>query len=140
MQKQKFFEYLTYVIVIAFLFGLLFSESVLSISSLALLLILFLTGKFKEKRDFIAQEKTIWVLAGIYAIYLVGMFFCKDLSLGLWELKRYIFWAILPLSIALIPNVSEKKIWYLLAIYVFMVFSASIHASIRIVFSDFFQL
>ena len=59
MQKQKFFEYLTYVIVIAFLFGLLFSESVLSISSLALLLILFLTGKFKEKRDFIAQEKTI---------------------------------------------------------------------------------
>lgn len=140
MLKERILEYLSYIVVIAFLFGLLFSESVLSISSGVLILLLFLSGNFKKKWEFLAQEKTIWVLAGIYMIYLIGMFFCKDSSVGMWELKRYLFWATLPVSLALIPNITEKKIWYLLLAFVFIVTGATIHTGIKIIFSDYFQV
>lgn len=140
MLKQRFFEYYTYITTIAFFFGLLFSESVLSISSGLFLLLLFFSGNTKEKLQFIAKEKTVWLLAGIYGIYLVGMLFCNNLQVGMWELKRYLFWATLPISIALIPKVTENKIWYLLLAFVFMVTGASIHTSIKIIFSDYFQV
>lgn len=140
MLKQKIIEYSSYIIVFAFLFGLLFSESVLSISSVALLLLVIISGNYREKKKFISREKAIWVLAGIYLIYLIGMLFCKDLSMGLWELKRYIFWATIPISIALLPNFTEKKFWVLLSIYVFFVIGASVQTSITIIFSDYFQL
>lgn len=140
MQKQKIIEYSTYFVVIAFLFGLLFSESVLSISSGLLLFLALLNGNFKEKIGFIKHEKTIWALASIYLLYVIGMFFTNDIRLGLWELKRYLFWATVPFSVALIPNVSEKKVWNLLLVYVIMVLLATIHTSIRIVFSDYFQI
>ncbi|HOO83638.1 MAG TPA: O-antigen ligase family protein [Prolixibacteraceae bacterium] len=140
MQKQKLIEYFTYFVVIAFLFGLLFSESVLSISSVLLLLLALLNGRFKDKIQFVKREKTIWAFAAIYLFYVVGMFFTNDFQLGLWELKRYLFWATIPLSVALIPNVDEKKVWNLLLVYVVMVFLATVHTGSRIVFSDYFQI
>lgn len=138
--KRIFFEYATYVMVTAFFFGLLFSESVLSISSCALTLLVIISGNLKEKLRFVAKEKSLWTLAGVYFIYLIGMIFCKDLSMGLWELSRYLFWMILPIGVALIPNVTEKKIWILFSFYLFFVFGATISTTLRIVFSDYFHV
>lgn len=138
--KNRVFEYLTYFFVIAFLWGLLFSESILSISSGVLSLLAIISGNLKEKGRFIAKEKSLWMLAGVYLIYLIGMLFCKNPTTGLWELSRYLFWMTLPVSIALIPNVTEKKIWILLLIYIFFVLGATISTTIRIVFADHFQI
>lgn len=140
MLKQRFFDIYLYITTIAFFFGLLFSESVLSISSGLFLLFLFFSGNYKEKIQFIAKEKSIWLLAGVYGIYLVGMLFCNNLQVGVWELKRYLFWATLPISIALLPRITEEKFWYMLLAFVFMVTGASIHTSIKIIFSDYFHI
>ena len=121
----KWHERITIVLLSIFAFSLPFSESLISISSgLILLVQLALLGFRKNEIKRIFNDKSIWLISSIILVYSIGFLFTNDIHLGLYELRKVIFWPILTLGIALSPKLSEKKFWV-----VFHVFIVSVTAS-----------
>jgi hypothetical protein len=133
-------ENLFFICSILLVISFSFSESLLSISAGLLFLQVFISGKWKDKIEIIKRERSLWALMGIFFIYVFGCIFCNDLSTGLYELNKNIFWLIIPFGVALSPKLSEKKYWILLTIFVSSVSIASIIAIFKIFLPDYFTV
>ncbi|MBN1927427.1 MAG: O-antigen ligase family protein [Prolixibacteraceae bacterium] len=133
-------NYLPFFSIAVLLFSLPFSESGLSIFTGVLFLLVAFTGNFNDKVSLIRNDKSFWALSGIFFIYLFGCIFCNDISTGLYELKKNIFWFLIPAGFAFIPKIDEKKVWYLLCLFVSFVTAATVITTIKIIFSESFNL
>lgn len=111
-------ENLFFLTAIMVTFSFPFSESMLSIS----VGLLFLQGFFHQSAarsfTFIQRDKALWSFIGIFMIYLLGCLFCKDPATGLYELKKNIFWVLVPMGVALSTKLREKQFWQLLLVFV----------------------
>jgi hypothetical protein len=128
-------SYLPFFAIALLLFSLPFSESLLSIFTGVCFFLIFITGNFREKIKQFRKEKSFGALAGVFIIYLLGCLFCNDLNTGLYELKKNIFWLLIPAAFAFIPRIDEKKIWQLLALFVVFVTAATLITTFKIFFS-----
>lgn len=142
--KQPIFKFLTensfFIFSIALVISLPFSEALLSISTgLIFLQILFL-GNWKDKFEKLKNERALWALISVFLIYLFGCLFCKDSAIGFYEIKKNIFWFIIPIGVALSPTLSSKKFWILLTIFVSAVTIASIIAAVKIILPQHFHI
>jgi len=133
-------ENLFYISTILLLLSFPYSESLLSIATGFLLLQLFFTEDFNTKWNILITDRSLWALCGIFFIYLIGCFFCKDASTGWYELKKTIFWLIVPLGVALSRKLSEKRFWLLLFLFVIFVTVSTIVATYKIINQEQFQI
>lgn len=133
-------ENLFYFVTILLLLSFPYSESLLSITVALLFLQLFITGNFKTKWKILLTDRSVWALCSIFLIYLIGCIFCKDATTGWYELKKTVFWLIVPLGVALSGKLSEKRFWLLLLIFVFFVSVSTFIAAFKIVNQEQFHI
>ncbi|MBN2805729.1 MAG: O-antigen ligase family protein, partial [Prolixibacteraceae bacterium] len=69
----------------------------------------------------LSTDGALWALCGIYLFYLIGCFFCKDQATGLYELKKNVFWVIVPMGVALSAKLKARQFWQLMLIFVIFV-------------------
>ena len=75
----------------------------------------------------------------VYVLYLFGTLFTKDFTFALYELKKTVFWLVIPLAVFLSPKLPEKKLYFVLWVFVGSVTAASLIIAGRLVFHDYFQ-
>ncbi|WP_347840496.1 O-antigen ligase family protein [uncultured Draconibacterium sp.] len=133
-EKSFYFSLLLFVIVLPF------SEAFVSIAAAVLLLqsILFYPWRFTKIVSF--EKKTALLLFAIYLIYLLGLIQTNDWSLAFYELKKVVFWIVIPLAFLLAPNLSEKRFYNVLYAFCIAVCFASFLAITRLIFKDTFEI
>jgi hypothetical protein len=109
-----------------------FSESLLSISIGLLFLQIFLQENRSHQTEILKTDRALWALSGIFMFYLIGCFFCKDFATGLYELKKNVFWVIVPLGVALSARLKEKQFWQLMLAFVFFVTISTLIAAYKL--------
>lgn len=117
-----------------------FSEALVSISiGLMLLQALILRSWLHPTVNSRSWEIVIFPFS-IFAIYLIGTLFTKDFSFALYELKKVVFWVIVPLSVFLSPKLSDKKIYLVFLVFISAVFISSFIFAGKLILHDYFQL
>lgn len=131
---------LFYIFAILLLFGFPFSESLISIATVILFFQLFLTGRLSQKWEILKTDRSLWMISGVYLIYLIGFIFCRDLDTGLYELNKSIFWVIVPVGVALSSRLTEKRFWTLLLLFIVFVTVSTFIAAYKIVNAEQFHI
>jgi hypothetical protein len=140
-EGMKISEICTVVLFSIFVLSLPYSKSFISIFSGLICIngivfsIINKEIKFKLKREY-----SFWFLISIWGVYLIGLFFTKDLKLGLVELNKAFMWFILATGVFLSPKLTKKNFWLLLTIFIFGVTVSTFISFIRMIFSDSFGI
>ena len=141
LELNKLPEIITVTLFCLFVLSLPFSESFISITSglilLGQIILLFVTKKLKSG---LFSDISMWLVVSIFFVYVLGMFFSKDINLGFYELKKVIFWLILTLGVAGSEKISKKNFWLLLSIFVFGVTVASFISFYKMLFSNLYDI
>lgn len=133
-EKAFYYSLLLFVIVLPF------SEALVSIASVILLLqsVLFLSRN--ELKKTFKQNKSVIFILSIFAVYLIRMIGTSDVSLALYELKKVAFWIIVPLAIAISPNLSAKYFYKVIVVFCVAVLVVSAIVVVRFVFKSVFNI
>ncbi len=133
-------EYSFYIFAIALVASFPFSESLISISVGWIFLQAFLTGNYKYKLNVLFSDRTLWALLAVFFVYLIGCLFCRDWETGLYELRKTMFWIIIPIGVASARKINEKQFWTLLFIFVVFVTLSTFVAAVKIIFQEKFYI
>ena len=131
---------LFFVLSIFFVLSLPFSESLLSITSALIALHIFFPVTFRQNFSRVKNNKALWALSAVFLIYLIGCLFCRNWSEGLYELKKSIFWIIIPLGVALTSKLSERKFWLILVVFISGVTLSTFITALKIAFPNLFEI
>lgn len=138
---NKISENITVFLFCLFVLSLPFSESFISITSGLILfnqlVLLFLN---KKHNSGFFSDISMWLIVSIFLVYLLGMFFSKDINLGFYELKKVIFWVILTIGIAGSRKLSPKNFWLVLSIFVFGVTVSTFFSSYKMLFNSQYDI
>lgn len=134
---MKIYDWITVILLSIFVFSLPFSESLISISSGVLLLInVFSLGFRRKQRAHLLQDKSMWLIGSILLIYIIGLIFTNDLHLGLYEIRKVLFWFILTIGVALIPKLSKQKFWLVFHVFIVCVTASTFFSFTRMLLSS----
>ncbi|MFA9392800.1 MAG: O-antigen ligase family protein [Prolixibacteraceae bacterium] len=133
-------ENLFFIVAMLLLASFPFSESLLSITVSLLFAQVLFTGQFKEKWKLIRTDSSLRLLSGVYIFYLLGCLVCQDRATGLYELKKTIFWVLVPMGVALSSKLNEKRFWLLLLVLVVFVTIGTFITSYKIFNADAFHI
>lgn len=128
----------TFIVFIALaMVGFPFSEALVSISSGLLFIQALLSFSISPATR---TSKSYSLLVGFFLILLVyvgWMVFTNDWQLALYELKKVLFWFILPAALFLSPSLSRKKAYSLLFLFLAAVIVASLIFSVKLFLLDY---
>ncbi len=116
-----------------------FSEALISIAAGLLLLQVFIFQSWQHPSVKSRKLKILLFPVSVFLIYLVETVFTKDSSFALYELKKVIFWLIIPLAVFLSPKLPDKKVYFILFVFVLSVFASSLIITGRLLFRDTLQ-
>jgi O-antigen ligase len=119
-----------YAALILFMVSLPFSEALISISGVLLLLISFFHRKRSSELLSPAHQKELLLFSSIYLVYLLGFLFTDDQKWALYDLQKNIPFLIIPLSFMIAKPLSKEQLTNLLKVFVVAV---SLSALITIV-------
>lgn len=131
-------ENLFFIIAICAVVSLPFSEGLVSVFSGLLLLQALLLFSWKHPLVAGRSFRLLFFPLSIFAVYLVGTLFTRDFSMAMYELKKVIFWAVVPLAFFLSPRLSEKRVYILLLAFVAAVCASSLFSFAKLVLHDYF--
>lgn len=134
--KDQFF----YASVFLFALSLPFSEFMISLSAGLLLISCILTGRFQEKTARLKERPAVLLLISVFFVYVLGTLFTRDLKLALYELQKTAFILVVPLCLAIGPNINYSKFRKILIAYLIALNLASAIAIFRLIFRDFFGI
>jgi hypothetical protein len=120
----------------AFLVALPTSVALVSITSVALLVVWIITGDIKTKWNKLIQNRSALFLMSIPVIYLIGLCFTNNFSLGIQEFNKSLPWFIFPLVLGTSPTLSGKNTNRFLGIFVLFVSIAAGVALLKFIFTD----
>lgn len=80
------------------------------------------------------------MVTSVFTVYLLGMTITEDVPFALYELKKVVFWVVLPLAFYISPTLIPKRFYNVLIVFGLAVFTATIVAIIRILFKEYFQI
>jgi hypothetical protein len=129
-------EYIFPFFALAMLFSFPFSESILSISSVLIFLLFLAPFNWKGKLEILKHNKSIWALTAVFFIYLIGLLFCTDWQTGIYEIKKNIFWLLLPVGVAVSKRLNPKQFWSILFIFLIFVTASTFIAAYKIIYQD----
>lgn len=133
-------ENLFFVISIMFVLSLPFSESLLSISSGLIALQVFYPANYKQNFNRIKNDKALWALSAVFLIYLSGCLFCRNWTEGFYELKKSMFWIVVPFGVALSYKLTEQKFWLLIIIFIIGVTLSTFFTTMKIASPHLFEI
>jgi hypothetical protein len=116
-----------------------YSEALVSIT---IGLLLFQVLVFRSWNHPTVKKRSLKIVLfpfSIFGLYVVGTFFTKDFSFALYELKKVIFWLVVPLAVILSPQLPDRKFYRVLGVFVFSVTIASFIITGKIILNDHFQ-
>lgn len=116
-----------------------FSEALVSISAgllifQALIFRLWFYDSEKER-----SVKILLFPISVFIVYLVGVLFTKDYSFALYELKKVVFWIVIPIAVFLSPKLSDKKVYIILFVFIASVTAASFIFALKLILHDYFR-
>lgn len=114
-----------------------FSEALISISTVILLIQAILLGSWNHPSVKSRNWKIVLFPVSVFVVYLIGAFFTKDFSFALYELRKVIFWIIIPPAIFLSPKLSEKESVTVLSLFVAAVFVAGTVITATLIFDNY---
>lgn len=111
--------------------GLPLSETVTSIGEGILLVNWLVEGKFKEKWEILKKRKSIWLIASVYLIHILGLIITSDFKYAFHDLRIKLPYLILPLIIGTTPLIERIQLkWIIIIFSFFITISTLISASI----------
>jgi len=93
------------------------SVTLISCTSVALLVVWFLTGDYKEKWHRLRCNKSALLLMSIPVLYLIGLCFTKNFSAGIQEFNKSIYWFIFAFVLGSSKPITNQNSCRLLSIY-----------------------
>jgi len=129
-----------YYTLLVYVASLPYAEAFVSIAAGILLGQSFIFTSWKHPTVKHKDYKSLLMLVSIFGIYLLGMIITEDLTFALYEIRKVVFWVVLPLAFFLSPRLSLVRFQKVLIAFCLAVFSASIVAILRLLFKDYFQI
>jgi hypothetical protein len=117
-----------------------FSEALVSISAGLLLLQALLLGSWNHPSVKKRSLLPLLSLLSIFLVYLLWMSVTDDFYFALYELKKVIFWFIIPVAVFSSPSLSNKQILLILASFVLAVVISSLFSTAKLLLHDVFQV
>ena len=125
---------------ILFVLFLPFSEAMVSISAGFLLVQALLLFSWKHPSVPHGSWLNLGMILSIFGVYLAGMILTRDVPFAVYELKKVVFWIIIPLALFLSPLLSSQRFFILLLLYCASVLAATFLGTFRLIFRDYFQI
>ena len=119
-----------------FLIALPTSIALISITSVALLIVWLLTGDYKTKWQRLIHNKSALLLMSIPLLYLIGLCFTQNFTVGIQEFNKSIYWFIFAFVLGSSAPISHKNTRRLLGIYIVTVSIAAGVAVLKLMFLD----
>jgi hypothetical protein len=136
--RNNWKENLYLISLAAVLIALPTSIALLSGLAFALPIIWIITGDYKTKWNRLINNRNALLLCSIPFIYLIGLCFTNNFSVGFQELNKSSYWFIFAFYLSSSPPISYKNTCRLLGIYVLVVSIAAAVALIKLFFIDTF--
>ena len=108
-----------------------FSEALVSISAGLLLLQAIVLQSWNHPGNR-KPLNSLFYLTSIFGVYLIGTAFTNDFPFALYELKKVIFWIIIPVAIFISPRINPKKLYAVLGVFVLSVFISSLVFTLKL--------
>jgi hypothetical protein len=131
----------------AFFFSLIFtvavfpfSEALVSIASGLLLLQAIVLRSWLHPSFKNRDTVSFLLLLSIFGVYVIGALFTNDFSFALYELRKVIFWIVIPLAFFLSPQLEKHKIYLVLKIFILAVTISAITFTFKILLHRYFQI
>jgi len=134
--KDKFF----YASVFLFAMSLPFSEFMISLSSILLLLSWILTGGFPQKWKQLQHQPAALLIISIFFVYVIGVLFTHDQALAIYELKKTAFILVIPLCISTGPAINYVMFRKIIVSFLACLNLATVVALVRLIFRDQFAI
>lgn len=113
-----------------------FSEALVSISAGILLFQTLILQSWKHPSISLRSPKALFLFISVFVVYIFGMFLTKDFQFALYELKKVVFWIVIPLAVFLSPKISEHKLWFVFKVFVVAVTVASLIHFGKLIFAN----
>jgi len=120
----------------AFLIALPTSIALISCTSVALLIVWILTGDYKTKWNRLIHNSSALLMMSIPLLYLIGLCFAHNFSLGLQEFNKSLYWFIFAFVLGSSSPISYKTTCRLLGIYILVVSVAAGIALLKLLLLD----
>jgi hypothetical protein len=120
----------------AFLATLPTSIALLSCAAVTLLIVWILTGEYKAKWNRLIHNKSALLLISIPVLYLAGLCFTHNFSVGLQEFNKSLYWFIFAFVLGSSSPVSYRATCRLFGIYIFVVSVAAGFALLKLLFLE----
>ncbi|HCE59202.1 MAG TPA: hypothetical protein DER09_15545 [Prolixibacteraceae bacterium] len=113
-----------------------FSEALVSISAGILLFQALILQSWKHPSISLRSLKTLYLFISVFVVYVFGMILTKDYQFALYELKKVIFWIVIPPAVFLSPKIAETKLRFVFKVFVVAVTVASLIHLGKLVFAN----
>ena len=117
-----------------------FSEALVSVFSGALLLQAVVMQSWKHPDVRNRSMLPMLSLVSVFMVYLIWMLACKDFYSGVYELKKVIFWLVIPIAFFISPRLKEKQSYIILLVFVLAVFVSSLISTGKLILFDFSEV
>jgi hypothetical protein len=131
----------------AFFFSLIFtvaifpfSEALVSISSGLLFIQSIVFRSWLHPSSKKESIVSLLFLLSIFGVYILGVIFTNDFSFALYELRKVIFWIVIPLAFFLSPRLPDHKIYLVLKIFIIAVTVSALIFTFKILLHKYFQV
>ncbi|MBC8005085.1 MAG: O-antigen ligase family protein [Verrucomicrobia bacterium] len=126
--KDKLF----YTSLFLFAVSLPLAEFMVSISTGLLFISWLLTGNFTNKWEQLKRKPAALLLISIFFVYVLGLFFTHNQTLGIYELRKTIFILIVPLCISTGPKIDYSLFRKVLISFLVTLNMATVIAIVRL--------
>ena len=117
-----------------------YSEALISISAGLLALQAFVFRSWKHPSVKQRSKKILFLPVSVFVVYLIGAFFTNDLQLALYELKKSVFWLVVPLAVFFSPQIKSQNLYLVFAAFITAVIVSSLIITGRLFFYNAIQL
>jgi len=118
----KIWKETLYLLAVAvFLAALPTSNALITALAISFPCIWILTGNYKTKWNRLIHNKNALLLMSIPLLYVIGLCFTKNFSVGFQEFNKSLYWAFFAFILGSFPPISSKISARLLGIYIMMV-------------------
>ena len=135
MTKLKQFDWF-YLALAVFMVSLPFSEALISISGVLLLIVSLFQIKKETLFQKLSSRKELILFSSVYLVYLIGFLFNTDRKWGLYDLQKNIPYLIIPFAFLFGNQISKRQVSNLLKLFALAVFSSAVITMIGFYMKD----
>lgn len=128
---NKLRENLFFISLVTLVIVFPFSEALVSIFSGFLLLQALLLRSWLHPQSMKGEIAGLFFILSVFCIYIVGTIFSHDFKFALYELRKVIFWLIMPLAFYISPKLPHSKIFTVFKIFIISVTVSSLIYSVN---------